>query len=90
MTYTIVHGTVPDYPKWRLGFDDFEGLRRQFGATGKNQIYRDKDDPNTLTLILEWSDEKRAREWFESPRLRQAMKDDGFVLLSEPHVTTAA
>ena len=86
MTYTMMRATVVDYAKWRAGFDDVAATRRTFGATGNDQIYRDRDDPNTVTAILEWEDEKKAREWFQSPVLKQAQQKAGVTSLLEVRV----
>jgi quinol monooxygenase YgiN len=79
MTYTQVRLNVSDYAKWRAGFDASAAVRRSFGATGANQIFRDRDNPNTLTVIVEWEDEKKAREWGQNPALRQAQQNAGVI-----------
>lgn len=39
-----------------------------------------------MTAILEWEDEKKAREWFQSPVLKQAQQKAGVTSLLEMHV----
>ena len=86
MTYSIVRLTVADYARWRTGFDDVATARRALGATGNNQIYRDRDNPNTVTAILEWEDEKKAREWFQSPALKEAQQKSGVTSVLGAHM----
>jgi heme-degrading monooxygenase HmoA len=90
MTYTHVRLDVADFSKWRAGFDAYAAARQGYGATGNNQIFRDHDNPNTVTIILEWEDDKRAREWFSSPTLREAQQTSGIVKLHEWRVLDRA
>jgi heme-degrading monooxygenase HmoA len=86
MSYSIVRMTVADYAKWRAGFDGAAAARHTFGATGNNQVYRDADNPNTVTAILEWGDEKKAREWFQSAAFKQARQNAGVTALLDVHI----
>jgi heme-degrading monooxygenase HmoA len=86
MAHSIVRMNVLDYAKWRASFDAVAAARRALGATGNNQIYRDRDNPNTVTAILEWEDEKKAREWFQSPALKEAQQKAGVTGVLEMHV----
>jgi quinol monooxygenase YgiN len=86
MVHVIMRATVADYQKWRPVFDGLEDLRRSMGSTGTNQVFRDADDPNTITLILEWDNADHAREFLGSPQLREAMQKAG--LIGAPAVLT--
>lgn len=77
MTYTMIRLTVADYAKWRVGFDAAASARKALGATGNDQIYRESENPNAVVAVLEWKDEKKAREWFQSPTLKQAQQSAG-------------
>jgi len=54
MIYLNVRHTAADYAKWRVGFDAHETARRAAGATGVQQIYRDLENPNAVTIMMEW------------------------------------
>jgi heme-degrading monooxygenase HmoA len=89
MTYSIIRLSTPDYARWRTTFDASAAARKAFGETGNSQIFRDRDNPNTVTAIVEWSDAKRAKEWFESPQLKEAQQKTGVTVL-ENHVLDRA
>ena len=86
MTYTHVRINVADYAQWRAGFDGSATARRALGATGKDQIFRDRENLNTVTVLLEWEDEKRAREWFQSPALKEAQQKAGVTSVLETRI----
>lgn len=79
MIYLNVRQNVTDYDQWRAAFDAHSSSRRAAGATGKRQIYRDVEDPNIVTLILEWDDAERAARFLEDPEMNEAMQKAGVV-----------
>lgn len=79
MVYLNVRHTVADYEKWRPFFDEDEARRRAAGATGVNQVYRDVDDANTVTLVMEWDNAENARKFMDDPALREVMQKAGVV-----------
>lgn len=79
MVYANVRHTVDDYEKWRPVFDADESRRRAAGATGVNRIYRDADNPNIVTAILEWDNEENARKFMDDPALREVMQKGGVI-----------
>jgi quinol monooxygenase YgiN len=90
MTYTQVRLDVTDYAKWRAGFDATAALRRTYGATGNDQFYRDHENPNTVTAILEWEDGQRAGQYFQSPALKEAQQKAGVTNMIETHILDRA
>jgi len=79
MVFIDLRLNLEDYEKWRAGFDSRDSLRRENGSTGVNQIYRDVDNPNTVTLILEWEDMEKAKAFLDDPKLKQAMQAAGVI-----------
>ena len=61
MVYINLRLNLEDYGKWRAGFDANDAMRRAGGSTGVYQVYRDVDNPNTVSLILEWEDAGKAQ-----------------------------
>src|SRR5665648_246010 len=49
--------------------------RRRSGSKG-GKVFRAADDPNSITIIFEWDDTDRAREFAESLELHEAMQVD--------------
>ena len=79
MVYLNVRHTVADYEKWRSFFDEDGARRRTAGATGTNQIYRDADDANVVTTIIEWDNAENALKFMSDPALREVMQKAGVV-----------
>ena len=85
MIYLNIRQQVADYAKWRKAFDAHASARRAAGSTEVIQVYRGMDDPNTITATLEWNDAEHARQFAQSPDLREVMKDAG--VISTPDVS---
>jgi quinol monooxygenase YgiN len=79
MVYLNIRHTVADYEKWRPSFDENEAERRAAGATGVYQVYRDVDEPNTITVVMEWDNAEKARRFMNDPALRELMQKAGVV-----------
>lgn len=79
MVYLNVRHTVADYEKWRPFFDEDEARRRAAGATGVKQVYRDVDDANTVTVVIEWDNAENPRKFMDDPALREVMQKAGVV-----------
>ena len=77
MVYINLRVNVADYDKWRLGFDANEPSRKSAGSTGVNQFYRDVNDPNNVTLVLEWEDADKAQAFLNDPRTKASMDEAG-------------
>lgn len=77
MVYVNFRSTVSDYAKWRTTFDSYATLRKDAGATGVNQIYRDVENPGTVTAILEWNTIEKARLHLADPKTKEAMQSAG-------------
>lgn len=79
MVYINLRLNLEDYEKWRAGFDANDANRRASGSTGVYQIYRDVDNPNAVSLILEWDDAGKAQAFLNDPMLKQVMQAAGVI-----------
>ena len=79
MVYINVRHTVADYDKWIAAFDANVAFRQAGGATGKNQIFRDVVDTNTVTMIMEWDSEEHAKKFLANPELKVNMESAGVI-----------
>jgi hypothetical protein len=79
MVYLNVRHTVTDYETWRPFFDKDEARRKADGATGVNQVYRDLDDANIVTLVMEWDNAENARKFMDDPALRDLLQQAGVI-----------
>ncbi len=77
MVYINLRLNVADYDKWRLGFDAQESNRKSAGSTGVNQFYRDVDNPNNVTLVLEWDEADKAQAFLNDPHTKASMDEAG-------------
>ena len=73
MIYSQITYMIGDYDAWRAKFDEMESVRQQYGCTG-TYAYSNADNPNELTIVLEWADEGQAKAYFASAELRAAMQ----------------
>ena len=79
MCYLVVRHTVADYEKWRPFYDGDDARRRAAGATGVTQVYRDVDDPNTTTVLMEWDKPENALKFAHDSALAEVMKKAGVI-----------
>jgi heme-degrading monooxygenase HmoA len=83
MAYTIVRHQVEDYEKWKTVFEGAKEFRKSYGEIS-TQVFRDTDNPNTVTVLNKWSDLNKAKEFFTLDEIKQKMKESGMV--SEPTI----
>ncbi len=76
MPYILVRHKVEDYAKWKPIFDE-DGVNRKAGGSKGSQLLRNADDPNELLILMEWDDLGKARQFTQSPALREAMERAG-------------
>jgi hypothetical protein len=84
MIYLFVRHTVADYIKWRRHFDSDLTRRKERGATGIEYVYRDVENQNVITLVMEWEGMEKARMFLADPKLEELMKASG--VIGEPEV----
>ena len=79
MVYVSVRQTVEDFKVWRPTFDGDAARRKAGGGTGNNVVYRDVENPNLVTVILEWDNLANLEKFLHDPALAEAMKKAGAV-----------
>jgi heme-degrading monooxygenase HmoA len=79
MIYLYLRHAVEDYALWREGFDNHAAARQAGGATGEVYVMRNIEDPAEITVILGWSDLKKARAFIQSVSIKEAMQKAGVV-----------
>ncbi|MBN1527710.1 MAG: hypothetical protein JW895_01520 [Thermoleophilaceae bacterium] len=83
MSTIFVRHDVADFDTWKPGFDDHGSVRREYGLTDVG-LYRDVENPNSVTIVLTTDDVARAREFIGSDDLRETMQKLG--VTSQPDV----
>lgn len=76
MAYILVQQSVADYEKWKPFFDEDGPIRRAGGSKG-GLVLRNADDPNHITVLLEWDSLENARAFAGSDELRERMRRAG-------------
>jgi len=77
MVYINLRLNVADFDKWLAAFHGFESYRKELGSTEVNQIFHDVDDPNNVTLIMEWDEATNAKAFLNNPQTKANMDAAG-------------
>jgi heme-degrading monooxygenase HmoA len=76
MPYILVQHSVEDYARWKAGFDGHGATRQASGSNGA-LVLRNAEDPNQVTVLMEWDSLENARAFAGSDELREAMQRAG-------------
>ena len=79
MVHILVRHQVEDYGKWKAAFDTDESVRKAGGGAG-HQLFRGADNPNEITILLEWDDLAKAQAFTSSPELKETMQKAGVLV----------
>jgi hypothetical protein len=74
MIYLYLRQIVENYAMWREGFDKHFVARQAGGATGETYVMRNIQYPNEITVILGWSNLKKAIAFTQSVSMKEAMQ----------------
>ncbi len=69
---------MKDYEVWRKGFDDDAGNRKSAGSTG-GHIFRSKNDPNDIFILMEMEDLEKVQKFVRSDQLKMTMEEAGVI-----------
>ena len=89
MAKMLVHHKVKDFNAWKAVYDSVYDLRKANGEL-TDQILREENDPNSLTIIFDWDSFENARKYAGSPELKAAMEKAGVMGPPEIHFITEA
>ena len=76
MITLIARHPVADYDAWRTVFDEFYPVRVKAGVIGES-VYRSIDDPNEVTVVLDFSTEEAARAFPDNTEIKGATHKAG-------------
>ena len=76
MPSLLIRHKVADYAKWKHAFDE-HGAKRQAGGSKGGRLFRNADNPDEVVVLLEWDDLGNARQFSQSPDLKQVMQQAG-------------
>ena len=73
MPYVLQRFSVAKWDDLRSIYTDHGEARRRAGSKG-GRVLRSASDPHQFIVMLEWDDADKAREFYESPAVRQAVE----------------
>jgi hypothetical protein len=79
MVMLNVRHTVTDYATWRTVFDGDDARRRTAGQQGVPQVFRDVDNPNTITVLIPWDSAENALRFAQDPAMQDVMQKAGVI-----------
>lgn len=78
MPYSLARLKVEDYAKWKPVFDQISAARRASGAK-KGILLRDADNPNEITILIEWDNLENARKFIQSDVVKKSLRESGTI-----------
>ena len=78
MKHLVVDHQVKDYTSWRKEFDKDDETRKKFNVRIEN-ILRDKNDKNHITVVAGVPDYEAAQRFISSPELKKTMEKAGVI-----------
>lgn len=79
MNYVIVRHKVKNYERWKEEFDEHYHAKKKEAEFGKGFLLRNSGDPNEVVLMVELRDMEKARQFFSSTHLKEAMEEGGVI-----------
>lgn len=79
MPYSLSRLKIEDYAKWKPVFDQLSGARKASGGAKKGILFRDADNPNDITILIEWDNLENAHKFIESDDVKKALKKSGVI-----------
>ena len=83
----FVRHQVDDFSVWVKGYDAYSGEQKRAGIFHK-AVYQSLDDPNDVTVIHDFHDANKAKDFVSSPKLKDQMTKLGVKGQPEIWITT--
>ena len=78
MATLFVRHDVSDFEKWKQAYDAFDGERQKMGVTDHG-VFRDRDNPNNVTVYHDFETMQAAEDFVANPHLLEVLRDGGVV-----------
>jgi quinol monooxygenase YgiN len=82
ITHLHVAFKVEDYARWKAGYDASLEARKASGEISF-QVFRNVDDPNTVTVLSVQKSADQMRAFMDSPDIRRRMKAAGITQMGQ-------
>ena len=76
MASLLVQQKVKSFEEWKKVFDSVGKVRSSYGGR-ESQVFRNADDPNSVTVMVKWDSAANARKWAQSPEMKEALQKAG-------------
>lgn len=83
MAQMLIRHKVKDFSSWKRNFDMSLPIRK-FSGEERYQIFQNVEDPNEVTVLIDWKSLEKAIQYAESTDLKTAMKIAG--VIDEPSI----
>jgi heme-degrading monooxygenase HmoA len=78
VTHLHVGFKVKNYEQWKKGYDASIKQRKASGEISF-QVFRNVDDPNTVTVLSVQQSAEKVQAFLDSPDLRRRMMESGII-----------
>lgn len=78
MVFVLVRHKVADFDKWKPAFDEHGKTRKKSGSKGA-KVYKSKDNPKEMIILMEWDNIENAKKFAGSQDLKDTMTKAGVV-----------
>jgi hypothetical protein len=85
MGMIVVHHQVRDFASWKTVYDMHAGARKAAGLT-RDHVLQSVEDPNSVTVVLDFSDLGKAKAFAASADLKAAMQSAGVLGTPSVHI----
>ena len=82
VTHLHVAFKVENYERWKEGYDANIEQRKAAGEISF-QVFRNVDDPNTVTVLSVQESAERVQAFLDSPDLKARMKEAGITQMGQ-------
>jgi len=82
ITHLHVAFKVEDYARWKAGYDASLEARKASGEISF-QVFRNVDDPNTVTVLSVQKSADQMRAFMDSPDIRRRIKAAGITQMGQ-------
>ena len=76
MAHMLIRHKVADFDKWKPAYEDHRSAREAAGLKDLH-LWRNESDPSEVILLFEASDVAKAKEFADSPDLKEKMQAAG-------------
>jgi glutathione synthase/RimK-type ligase-like ATP-grasp enzyme len=78
MIHALIRHKVKDYDEWKKHFDA-DAVHRKPGGSKGGHVFRSKNDPNEVYILMEMDSMEKAEKFILSEQLKKTMKEAGVV-----------